>query len=88
MVWQLTVHVHKLHPVCFPLQIASFFLFQMGGLECVITGLMDEFESQFKRFKIKREAFTGFIVFFSFFVAMCCVTPVWVSVFPSSMVSI
>ena len=48
----------------------------MGGLECVITGLMDEFDAQFKKVKIKREAFTGFIVFFSFFVAMCCVTPV------------
>ena len=48
----------------------------MGGLECVITGLMDEFEPTFKRFKIGREAFTGFIVFFSFFVALFCVTPV------------
>jgi hypothetical protein len=48
----------------------------MGGLECVITGLMDEFKDFFQRWKISREIFTGFIVIVSFFVALCCVTPV------------
>jgi solute carrier family 6 noradrenalin transporter-like protein 2 len=48
----------------------------MGGLECVITGLMDEFRDFFRRFRISREIFTGVVVFFSFFVALSCVTPV------------
>lgn len=48
----------------------------MGGLECVITGLMDEFQTFFKRHKITREMFTGIVVFVSFLVAMSCVTPV------------
>jgi solute carrier family 6 noradrenalin transporter-like protein 2 len=48
----------------------------MGGLECVITGLMDEFQTFFKRHKISREMFTGMVVFVSFLVAMSCVTPV------------
>ena len=47
----------------------------MGGLECVITGLMDEFKPTFTKWKISREIFTGFIVIVSFFVALCCVTP-------------
>ena len=50
--------------------------FQMGGLECVITGLMDEFKSTFEKLKITREIFTGIIVSVSFLVALCCVTPV------------
>ena len=49
---------------------------QMGGLECVITGLMDEFKDFFKRWHINREIFTGMIVSVSFVVALCCVTPV------------
>ena len=48
----------------------------MGGLECVITGLMDEFKDFFKRWKISREIFTAMIVSVSFVVALCCVTPV------------
>ena len=48
----------------------------MGGLECVITGLMDEFRIFFNRWGITREIFTGIIVSASFVVALCCVTPV------------
>ena len=48
----------------------------MGGLECVITGLMDEFRDVFRRFRITREIFTGIVVFVSFLVALSCVTPV------------
>ena len=48
----------------------------MGGLECVITGLMDEFRDTFRRRGISREMFTGFVVFFSFIMACTCVTPV------------
>lgn len=47
----------------------------MGGLECVITGLMDEFKPFFNKHHINREMFTGIIVFVSFFVALSCVTP-------------
>jgi solute carrier family 6 noradrenalin transporter-like protein 2 len=49
---------------------------QMGGLECVITGLMDEFHGFFQRHNISRECFTGVVVFSSFLVALSCVTPV------------
>ncbi len=48
----------------------------MGGLECVITGLLDEFKPTFDRLNIKREGLTGIVVFVSFLVAMSCVTPV------------
>jgi hypothetical protein len=48
----------------------------MGGLECVITGLLDEFKDFFKRWHIGREALTGIVVFASFLVALSCVTPV------------
>ena len=48
----------------------------MGGLECVITGLMDEFRVFLNRWGITREIFTGIIVSASFVVALCCVTPV------------
>ena len=48
----------------------------MGGLECVITGLMDEFCDFFHKRKITREMFTGIVVFSSFLVALSCVTPV------------
>ena len=51
----------------------------MGGLECVITGLMDEFKDFFNRWHINREMFTGMIVSVSFVVALCCVTPVSIS---------
>ena len=48
----------------------------MGGLECVITGLMDEFKSFFDRCHINREMFTGIVITVSFLVALSCVTPV------------
>jgi hypothetical protein len=48
----------------------------MGGLECVITGLMDEFRDFFRRFRISREIFTAVVVFVSFLVALSCITPV------------
>ena len=52
---------------------------QMGGLECVITGLMDEFRDVFRRFRISREVFTAIVVFVSFLVALSCITPVKIS---------
>ena len=48
----------------------------MGGLECVITGLMDEYQDTFRRRGISREMFTGLVVFSSYIVAITCVTPV------------
>ena len=48
----------------------------MGGLECVITGLMDEYQDTFRRRGISREMFTGFVVFSSYVVAITCVTQV------------
>ena len=48
----------------------------MGGLECVITGLMDEYKETFRRRGISREMFTGFVVVCSYVVAIMCVTPV------------
>jgi len=47
----------------------------MGGLECVITGLMDEYQDFFRKRGISREVFTGFVVFSSYLVAITCVTP-------------
>ena len=48
----------------------------MGGLECVITGLMDEYQEFFRKRGISREVFTGVVVFSSYLVAITCVTPV------------
>lgn len=48
----------------------------MGGLECVITGLLDEFKDFFEKYRVSREAFTGVVVFSSFLVALSCITPV------------
>lgn len=48
----------------------------MGGLECVITGLMDEFHTCFKGGKYSREWFTLCAVLVSFSVALVNVTPV------------
>ena len=48
----------------------------MGGLECVITGLMDEYKEFFRKRGISREMFTGFVVVCSYIVAIMCVTPV------------
>ncbi|CAH0550554.1 unnamed protein product [Brassicogethes aeneus] len=47
----------------------------MGGLECVITGLMDEFSTFFKEKKYAREIFTLGIIIASFSVALVNVTP-------------
>lgn len=48
----------------------------MGGLECVITGLMDEFSGFFKKRKYSREIFTFSIIVVSFSVGLINVTPV------------
>lgn len=48
----------------------------MGGLECVITGLMDEFSIFFKEKKYAREIFTLIVIMTSFSVALINVTPV------------
>jgi len=53
----------------------------MGGLECVITGLMDEYQDTFRRRGISREMFTGFVVFSSYVVAITCVTPGGIYIF-------
>ncbi|XP_025408814.1 sodium-dependent noradrenaline transporter-like [Sipha flava] len=47
----------------------------MGGLECVITGLMDEFNGFFKKQKWPRERFTFAVIGISFCVALINVTP-------------
>ncbi|XP_075210738.1 sodium-dependent noradrenaline transporter-like [Lycorma delicatula] len=47
----------------------------MGGMECVITGLMDEFHSFFKGRRYAREIFTFCAVVTSFSVAIVNVTP-------------
>ena len=46
----------------------------MGGLESVITGLMDEFKDFFHRWKFSREIFTSFVLFTSFSMAIINVT--------------
>lgn len=48
----------------------------MGGLECVITGLMDEFCTFFRGKKYSRELFTFGAILVSFSVALINVTPV------------
>ncbi|XP_044731196.1 sodium-dependent noradrenaline transporter-like [Chrysoperla carnea] len=47
----------------------------MGGMECVITGLMDEFHDFFHNRKYAREIFTASVAFVSFCVALINVTP-------------
>ncbi|CAB3364110.1 Hypothetical predicted protein [Cloeon dipterum] len=47
----------------------------MGGMECVITGLMDEFKGFFHGRKYAREIFTLFAVSLSYCVALVNVTP-------------
>lgn len=46
----------------------------MGGLESVITGLMDEFRSYFSRWRFRREIFTGLVLCASFCVSLVNVT--------------
>jgi len=53
----------------------------MGGLECVITGLMDEYKEFFRKRGISREMFTGFVVVCSYIVAIMCVTPGGIYIF-------
>jgi hypothetical protein len=48
----------------------------MGGLECVITGITDEFKVWFKRWKHGREIFMFVIVFISFLISIINVTRV------------
>lgn len=54
----------------------------MGGLESVITGLMDEFKDFFKRWKYSREVFTSFVLFTSFSMALINVTRVSRKIIP------
>ena len=51
-------------------------LSQMGGMECVITGIMDEFRTIFNRWKYSRETFTLGATLFSFCIAITNVTKV------------
>lgn len=51
---------------------SSVFLLQMGGMESVITGLIDEFKVLHKH----RELFTLFIVVGTFLMSLFCVTNV------------
>lgn len=53
----------------------------MGGMECVITGLMDEFHNFFKVSKYSREIFTFCAVAVSFSIALVNVTPVSKTIF-------
>ena len=49
---------------------------QMGGLECVITGIVDEFGADFRRWHLNRRVVTLLIVASSFLVALISLTPV------------
>ena len=60
----------------------------MGGLECVITGLMDEYKETFRKRGISREMFTGFVVVCSYVVAIMCVTPVSLKMHPGPVLCI
>ncbi|XP_037076971.1 sodium-dependent noradrenaline transporter-like [Pollicipes pollicipes] len=53
----------------------------MGGLECVITGLMDEFGARFKSWHLHRRVVTLFVVGSSFLVALTSLTPGGIYVF-------
>lgn len=48
----------------------------MGGLESVITGLMDEFKSFFARWRCRREVFTAVVICASFCFSIVNVTRV------------
>ena len=48
----------------------------MGGLECVITGLLDEFHYFFKKIHCNREIFTLIVISISFLTSLINVTPV------------
>ena len=51
----------------------------MGGLEAVIVGIMDEFQSWFKRKKINREIFTSIVIFLSFLISLINITQVTIA---------
>lgn len=53
----------------------------MGGLECVITGLMDEFGATFKRWHLSRQIVALIIVGCSFLIATTNLTPGGIYVF-------
>ncbi|XP_046384644.1 sodium-dependent noradrenaline transporter-like [Ischnura elegans] len=53
----------------------------MGGMECVITGLMDEFKSVFHGRRYAREIFTLLAILVSFSVALMNVTPGGIYIF-------
>ncbi|XP_043188102.1 sodium-dependent dopamine transporter-like isoform X2 [Amphibalanus amphitrite] len=53
----------------------------MGGLECVITGIVDEFGDSFKRWHLSRRLVTLLIVVSSFLVALTSLTPGGIYVF-------
>lgn len=48
----------------------------MGGLEAVIVGLMDEFQSWFKKKRINREVFTSIVILLSFLISLINITQV------------
>ena len=54
----------------------TYISLQMGGMECVITGLMDEFHSFFHGRRFAREIFTLGAATVSFSIALINVTPV------------
>ena len=53
----------------------------MGGLEAVITGVMDEYREFFKRYRWSREVFTGAVVVSAFLLAIPNVTNVMIWTF-------
>lgn len=68
-------HIYMI-PIAHSILVYFSLPFQMGGLECVITGLMDEFCLFFAKKKYAREIFTLCAVCVSFAVATINVTPV------------
>ena len=48
----------------------------MGGMECVITGIMDEFRDFFRQHRYSREIFTLTMVGISYCVAISNITKV------------
>ena len=53
----------------------------MGGMECVITGVMDEFQPLLKKWRYSREVFTFSATFVSFLVSITNITKVTCPVF-------
>lgn len=59
----------------FTQNLSLVYIQQMGGLECVITGLLDQARASGAHW-LRREHFTLFVVCVSFCVACINVTPV------------